>query len=156
MKCSELENDSRIYDFDILHPKAKMVPIVVFGSLSIAFFVSFLLGGSLIYLACFLFFSLFLYKNAVVVKKHKRITFKNKQIEILWESMNQSTSETIYISEIKNIQFDLTSGGIGTDYFVKINTSGKKIKFIVSMVQYKELKDHFEWYCNLHKIELSK
>ncbi|MBC8060242.1 MAG: zinc ribbon domain-containing protein [Clostridiaceae bacterium] len=152
----KLKNMSRVYDFDKLHPKARMVPIVLFGVLSLCFFVLLLIDSAFIYLFCLVGFLLLLFRNTVNYKKGKTIIFTDYYIKINWTSLMQSTSETIYATKIKNIQLGLDPLEKGMTFCLDIATSYKKTKFRISMVQYNELWEYFEWFCKLHKIELRK
>ena len=58
--------------------------------------------------------------------------------------------EEIYVPRIRDIVFDIVSGGRGRDFFIQINTSDKKIRFKITMSQ------SFEWFCKLNKIKLTK
>ena len=144
------------YDYNQKYPKSRRNSII--GSIGMILFVVLLYTLSdfkPVFLIVAIFFSLIGVGIILNIRKNQIIIFEQHKINIEWFILMKNINEKVMAEQIKFIQFKTVTHERETlNYHIVIQTLEKRLKLIVTPVQYYDLMPYFKKFCDINHIKL--
>ncbi len=144
------------YDYNQEYPKSRRNSII--GSIGMILFVVLLYTLSdfkPVFLIVAIFFSLIGVGIILNIRKNQIIIFEQHKINIEWFILMKNINEKVMAEQIKFIQFKTLIHERETlNYHIVIQTLEKRLKLIVTPVQYYDLMPYFKKFCDINHIKL--
>ena len=144
------------YDYNQKYPKSRRNSII--GSIGMILFVVLLYTLSdfkPVFLIVAIFFSLIGVGIILNIRKNQIIIFEQHKINIEWFILMKNINEKVMAEQIKFIQFKTLIHERETlNYHIVIQTLEKRLKLIVTPVQYYDLMPYFKKFCDINHIKL--
>jgi uncharacterized membrane protein len=156
MMQEKFQEINMIYDYNQKYPKSRRNSII--GSICMILFVVLLYTLSdfkLIFLIVAIFFSLIGAGIIFNIRKNQIIIFDQRKIDIEWFILMKNINEKVWAEQIIFIQFKtVTHEREPLNYHIVIQTLEKRLKLIVTPVQYYDLMPYFKKFCDINHIKL--
>jgi uncharacterized membrane protein len=144
------------YDYNHEYPKSRRNSII--GSIFMILFVVLLYTLSdfnLVFLIVAILFSMIGVGIIFNIRKNQIIIFDQHMINIEWFILMKNINEKVWAEQIRLIQFKTVTHERETlNYHIVIQTLEKRLKLIVTPVQYYDLMPYFKKFCDINHIEL--
>ncbi len=152
----KLQEINMTYDYNQEYPKSRRNSII--GSICMILFVALLYTLSdfkPVFLIVAIFFSLIGVGIVFNIRKNQIIIFEQNKINIEWFILMKNINEKVMAEQIKFIQFKTVTHERETlNYHIVIQTLEKRLKLIVTPVQYYDLMPYFKKFCDINHIKL--
>lgn len=145
------------YDYNHEYPKSRRNSII--ASICMILFVALLYTLSdfkLVFLVIAIVFSLIGVGILFNIRKNQIIIFDQHKINIEWFILMKNIKEKVWAEQITLIQFKtVTHEREPLNYHIVIQTLEKRLKLIVTPVQYYDLMPYFKKFCDINHIKLT-